>query len=407
MSQSGGSRKALAWLTVAELLAMSVWFSATAVSGAIGKAWHLSSGATTWLTATVPLGFVGGALFSATIGLADRVPPRRLISLGAVGAALTTALVAGFPQGGIVPYLLRVMTGAFLSVVYPVAVQWIAEWFPHQRGLAVAILIGGLTLGSAFPHVLTGLPLMRQWSTVLMTSGGLAAFGGLIVWRMIPRSRTWVKPPPFRWNYLHGVIQNRPVMWANVGYWGHMWELYAMWAWLPAFLLASWRGDWSGERLRQVAGVASFIAIGVAGFGGALLGGWAAERWGRTVTTMVAMAVSGTLAIMIGLTYQSNPIGTFVLALVWGASVIADSAQFSAAVTELSSPASRGSALTLQMAVGYLVTVLSIDFVGWAVQKVGWHWAFMALALGPLLGIGGMFRLRRRPESLRMAHGRR
>lgn len=399
--------RALFWITLAELLAMSVWFSASAVTGALTRQWHLSGTAVTWLTASVQLGFVAGALISATLGLADRLRPRTLMGWGAFGAALTTVALLGLPQGGWGPFVLRALTGACLAVVYPVAVQWVARWFPRQRGLAVGILIGGLTIGSALPHLLVGLPLLQHWSGVLAGSAGLAVVSwGLVLW-VVPEHPGSFHPLAFQWDRVGAVLRDQPVMWANLGYWGHMWELYAMWTWLPAFLLASWAAHWTGTALLSVAGSASFAAIGLAGLAGGLAGGWAADRWGRTRATIGAMGLSGAMALLVGLTYRQAPWLTMLVALVWGFSVIADSAQFSAAVTELSPVALQGSALTLQMAVGFLITIGSIDLVGRLQPILGWSHVLMVLAVGPALGMWAMTRLRRRPESLKMAQGRR
>lgn len=398
---------ALVWITLAELLAMSVWFSASAATGALTRQWHLSGTAVTWLTSSVQLGFVGGALISATLGLPDRVRPRSLMAWGAMGAALSTAAILGFPRGGLWPFVLRALTGAFLAVVYPVAVQWVASWFARQRGLAVGVLIGGLTLGSALPHILVGFPLLEHWQGVMLGSAGLAVVAWALVRWAVPEQPGTFQPPAFHWNRVGSVLRDVPVMWANLGYWSHMWELYAMWTWLPVFFLAGWAPYAHGEALVRWAGGASFAAIGLAGLAGALAGGWAADRWGRTRATTLALGVSGSMALLIGFTYRATPWLTLVLGIVWGFSVIADSAQFSAAVTELSPASLQGSALTLQMAVGFLLTIGSIDLVGWLQPIIGWSHVLMVLALGPVVGIWAMHHLRQRPEALKMAHGLR
>ena len=386
---------------------MSVWFSASVVTASLAEQWHLVGSSTTWLTSTVQFGFVLGALVSATLGFADRVPPRLMMAWSACGAALTTAALLAFPQGGWVPFGLRTVTGVFLAGVYPVAVQWVASWFPRQRGLAVGILIGGLTLGSALPHLLVGLPFAQDWQEVLGGSAILAMVSWAVVLWVVPEHQGAFHPPAFRWDRVGAVLRDQPVMCANLGYWGHMWELYAMWTWLPAFFTASWASRWTGEALvRQVGGV-SFASIGMAGLLGALVGGWAADRWGRTNATIGAMSMSGAAAVGIGFTYLQAPWMTVLIALLWGCSVIADSAQFSAAVTELSPAHLQGSALTLQMAVGFLVTVGSIDMVGHLQGTIGWSHSLMVLAAGPVIGIWAMRRLRRLPESRRLAHGLR
>ncbi len=405
--QQAARWRALIWITVAELLAISVWFGAAAVTGALARQWHLSATAVMWLTASVQLGFVAGALVSATLGLADRFRPRRLMGWGAFGAAFTTVALLGLAHGGWVAFALRGLTGACLALVYPVAVQWVARWFPRQRGLAVGALVGGLTIGSALPHLLVGLPFLRYWQGVIAGSAGLAMVSWALALWVVPEHPGPFHPLAFRWNRVGAVFRDQPVMWANLGYWGHMWELYAMWTWLAVFLLASWAQYWTGPVIIGVVGGASFAAIGLAGLAGALAGGWAGDRWGRTRVAIGAMGISGAMALLIGLTYRQAPWLTTLVALIWGFSVIADSAQFSTAVTELSPAALQGSALTVQMAVGFLIAIGSIDLVGWLEPIIGWSYVFMVLAVGPAVGMWAMARLRRRSESLKLAHGRR
>lgn len=398
---------ALFWITLAVFLVMTVWFSATAVAPALVRAWHVSGTAIKWLTSSVQLGFVIGALISATFGLPDRIRPRWMMGWGAFGAGLSTVGILLFPFGGPLPFFLRGLTGAFLAMVYPIAIQWVTAWFPRQRGLAVGIMIGGITLGSAFPQLLAGLPILQHWQEVMVGSAVLAGVSWALTLWVIPESPVPFDSHVFKWNNVGAVIRDRPAMLAIIGYCGHNWEIYAMWTWLPGFLKASWTFTLARQYLDQIVGWVSFAAIGLMGVFGALIGGWIADRWGRTAMIIAALSVSGGMSLLVGLTYRKSIWLSILVVMIWGLSVVADSAQFSTAVTELSPAKQQGSALTIQMAMGYLITIVSINLVGVAEPVIGWSHVFDLLAIGPLVGIWGMMRLRSCPESIQMTNGRR
>jgi Nitrate/nitrite transporter len=389
-------------LALAELLGMAVWFSASAVVPALTDAWHLNDSGRAWLTMSVQVGFVAGAFGSALLNLADRVSARVLFTASALLAAIATALIPLAATGLWLALPLRFLTGMFLAGVYPVGMKIMATWTREDRGLGIGLLVGAVTLGSASPHLVNAFGGVGDWKPVLYLSAALAAFGGLMAALFIKEGPYAFASPRFNWKYVGEILRERELVLANVGYLGHMWELYAMWAWIQLFLLASFRLSGVGEVWASVCAFA-VIAIGALG---SLLAGKLADRLGRTTLTIASLLMSGTCALCVGFLYGGNPVLLVAVCLLWGFAIVADSAQFSAAVSELCRKEYTGTALTLQTSLGFLLTLVTIRLLPPLERRVGWRWAFAFLAIGPAIGIWAMYRLRRSPAAVRLAGGR-
>ncbi|MDO5622896.1 MAG: MFS transporter [Paracoccus sp. (in: a-proteobacteria)] len=397
--------KMLALICLGVICSMTPWFSATAVLPELRAMWDLSPGMSAILTNGVQAGFVMGALGMSLVNLADILPPIRLMTAGAALAGLFTFLVVvvGSAEGAMV---LRFLTGFALALVYPPAMKLTTTWFVRGRGLAMGLVIGGLTLGSAMPHLVRSLTSTVDWRVVLLASAAISVTGAAIFLLTLREGPYPYSRAKFDLRQAARVFRSRPVALANLGYFGHMWELYAMWAWLLVYT-QHMLPNVGVESPGRIASLIVFSAI-AAGVAGAIAGGVLADRFGRTLTTAGMMIVSGTCAIMVGLTYN-GPLWLFlIIVAIWGASVIGDSAQFSAMVTEVADKHLVGTALTMQMGIGFLITILSIQLLPLIADLIGgWRWAFLALIPGPIIGTIAILWLRNMPESLNIAHGRR
>ena len=385
----------------AQVACMTLWFSASAVVPNLISTGQISTERGSLLTGAVQIGFVTGTLISTFFGLADRFDPRRLFCAAAIAGSLVNALIlgVGFNDPWTIP--LRFITGVVLAGIYPVGMKMAAGWARHNIGLMIGALVGALTLGSALPHLFTALSNL-DWRTVIMTASlcSLAGAGAILLIRLGPAHK---KAGRFRPGLVLDALRNRSILLANGGYLGHMWELYAMWAWIGAFL--AWGLHQDGTNQFNPALITFFVVA--SGAVGCLAAGAAADRYGRTTTTIAAMAVSGSCAALIGFTPLIGPVWMIAVAIIWGFSVVADSAQFSAAITELSEPALVGTMLTVQTCMGFLLTTIAIQIVPVMVDLVTWRYAFAFLAIGPCLGILSMWRLRYQADASHLANGRR
>jgi MFS family permease len=400
--------RSLWWLAAAGMLAVSLWFSASAVVPQLTAEWGLEGAGQSWLTMSVQLGFVIGALLSAFLNLADRIPVRWLFAASALLGAVFNTAIALFVDGPALAIALRFLTGVALAGVYPPAMKLMSTWCKEDRGLCIGLLVGALTVGSAMPHLFNALPILGgeagipPWRFVLMTASVSALIAAFIAAFGVKAGPLHSQTAPFEPRHAGRALSEQATRLANFGYLGHMWELYAVWTWVPLFLLVSYQqAGWSQAGAR----LAGFGTVAIGGLG-CVVAGQLADRFGRTSVTSVSLAISGTCALTAGLFFRSPAVLT-VLCLIWGLAVVADSAQFSAAVSELADSRYVGTALTMQTSLGFLLTLFTIRMIPPLVDHVGWEWAFVVLVPGPIFGIVSMLRLRALPESEAMASGNR
>tara|TARA_R110000868_G_scaffold335406_1_gene596251 strand:+ start:97723 stop:98949 length:1227 start_codon:yes stop_codon:yes gene_type:complete len=394
---------AVGMMTVCQLMALALWFSATAVLPQLRAEFDLGAVQSSLFTSAVLLGFVLGTLVSAFFGLADRVEPRRFWAVSALVAATANLLILTVPIDGIVVIVLRLITGVCMAGIYPIGMKMVATWSRGDTGFLIGLLVGALTMGSALPHLfVVAVPL--DWRLVIIAASVSAYIAGIAI-LFVKLGGTPGRSPRFDPRMVRQIWSNKAFRHACYGYFGHMWELYAMWGWIGLFLYGALSVR-TYENPGIWAALLTFAIVGVGAFG-SLAGGWLADRIGRTTVTMAAMAMSGLCALVAGALGDAPLVVLIVICIVWGISVIADSAQFSSCVIELADPHQVGTALTMQNAIGFIIALGSIHLVPVIADAFGWWGAFAMLAIGPLLGFIAMGRLRAMPEATQLAGGRR
>ena len=384
-----GAPRQLALLALAMVLGMTPWFSATVAAPGMRAEWNTTPSVSAWLTIAVQLGFVLGTFVSAVLLLSDRFSARRLASASSCLVTIATAALAWRHTGPATAIALCGLTGAALAGVYPPGIKIAAGWWRSGRGTAIGILVGALTIGSAMPNLLRALTPTESWRTVILAAAACALVSASLFGLAVRDGPFQAASAPFNPRALSTVVRNRWVALATAGYLGHMWELYAMWSSIGAF----WAFVMAPRALAPaLAPVFAFITI-ASGAIGCVVAGVAADRVGRPIVTIVAMAISATCALAIGFLTTAPLVVVTVVAVVWGISIVADSAQFSAAITELAPSQYVGTAITLQTCLGFLLTIITIRLVPVWVHLWGWELAYVPLAIGPVAGILAMWPL--------------
>ena len=399
-----GKKTAISLLILCQVLALSLWFSSTAVIPELKADYGLTDDRASLISSMVSFGFVAGTLLSALFGLADRWKPTRFFAASAFAAAGANLTIVFVDPNSLAVPVLRFVVGMAMAGIYPVGMKMAATWVRGDMGLLVGSLVGALTLGSAAPHLINLSGGLDWRLTMLVASGAALVSAGLVFLVALGPGQ---KPPvPFQPHFALQAWTRPALRLANFGYFGHMWELYALWSWAGVFLLESFRRA-PGVAHAEAWAVGLTFATVASGALGSVAGGLFADRMGRTTLTMLAMGISGTCALLSGFVFGLGPWMAAPLFILWGITVVADSAQFSASVMELADPYLIGTMVTIQTCVGFLLTVLTIHLVPVFADWVGWQWSFVFLAIGPYLGVVAMYRLRRHKDSVRLAGGRR
>ncbi|MEM7748734.1 MAG: MFS transporter [Pseudomonadota bacterium] len=383
--------RSVCFLLLAEVTAMSLWFVSAAILPEMSKVASLSPFQEAALSSGVQAGFVIGALALAVIGLPDRIDPRIVFSASAIAAGSINLCLLVVDPASWTAIAVRVATGALLAGVYPVGMKIIVGWGLQDRGFLVGALTSALALGSASPHLIALLG-GTDWQLTVIATSVAAIFAGLLCIG-ISLGPHHAKAARFDPSVVPTAWRNRRVRLAYAGYLGHMFEMFAMWAWIGVATATSYTLTMPSAEAADLAKLTAFAAIGVSCLT-CVTAGYYADRWGKAEIAMIAMVISGISAVLTGLSFGGPAWITFVLVVIWGLSVAPDSAQFSALVADAAPPEQVGSLMTLQTALGFALTVITVQLTPVLASAVSWSVVLAGLAIGPLLGVIAMQRLR-------------
>jgi predicted MFS family arabinose efflux permease len=369
-------------IVLAQFAGTSLWFAGNAIMSDLQVAFSLPEGSLGPITASVQLGFITGTLVFALLMVADRFSPSKVFFASALLASLGNVGVATVADGYLGVLLLRFLTGFFLAGIYPVGMKISADWYAKGLGRALGYLVGALVLGTAFPHFIRFQGGNLPWTTVLWITSGVATLGGLAIWLLVPDGPHRRRGSGFRPGVIAEMFRYPKFRAAAFGYFGHMWELYAFWAFVPV-LLATYAA--AHHELIDVSGW-SFFIIGIGGLG-CVLGGYASGKYGSDNVAFGMLLTSGLCCLL--LPFVANlawPLFATLL-LLWGFTVVGDSPQFSTLVAQNAPPEFVGSALTLVNSIGFAITIGSIQLLQWAALAWSPTWMFWLLIPGPIFGL--------------------
>ena len=393
----------LTLVSISLLFSLTVWFSANAITPQLINLWNLSQVDLAILSIILIIGFVLGGFVYSILNLPDLVKTPVFFSINALLSALGNFFAAFSPNFSTF-IIFRFLTGFFLAGVYPTSMKLISSWYKRNRGLAIGILLGALTAGSGLPYVfnITGIP---NWRFLLSISSILALLGSVIIYVFIQEGPHLVRGAKFHLSNLKDIFSKKSVRLANYSYFGHMWELYAFWIWIPKFLQEVHSRTSPGIDVNIYFSLGTFL-IFISGAVGNMIGGKIADIIGRTKFNIIMLVISGTSSLIIGF-FLNNAFFGLVIAIIWGLTVVPDSPQYSAMISELSDPTYIGTALAMQTAIGFAITNISIWLLPVMVDLLGWTFGFTFLVLGPITGIISLIKLRREPDSQNIAMGKK
>jgi len=390
MNTGKKANRALGLVSVAVLLASSTWFSGTAATPVLRRLWALTEVQCSWLTVSVQLGFIVGTFLYAFLNLSDIFNTRRVFFVSAVLGAAWNGAFALLSQDFSTALIFRFLTGVTLAGVYPVGMKIIAQWFQSKLGWRLGIMVGALTLGTAFPYLIMVLGADFDWRWLMLVASGLSLAGGFFVLLGLSDGPYLSKSSPFNPRMVFQIFRHKAFRFQALGYFGHMWELYAFWSLVAAFLAASF--SHASPLWQNATPLLAFLVIGI-GTGSCILGGWISRSVGEKKVALISLVLSGSFCLTSWILFQLPPVFLVIAVLIWGMVVISDSPQFSALAAKYCPPEYTGTALTIQNGIGFGVTVISIQLTAWAAQSLGWRWAFVFLAIGPFLGMLSLIKL--------------
>lgn len=383
-------------IVAAQLACTSLWFAGNAVLPEVQALWNLAAASTGTILAAVQVGFVSGTLVFAVLSISDRFRANSVFLCCAILGALSNLAIATVCDdlGSLV--VARFLTGFFLAGIYPVGMKIAASWCEGGLGKVLGYLVGALVLGTAMPHFIRGLGADLPWATVIVACSVASLLGGLAIWLWVPSGPFLPARSPFDVSALPKMFKSRPFRAAAFGYFGHMWELYALWAFAP--LIFQHYAQLQGLEGFNVA-LASALMIG-AGAIGCVVGGQLAQRVGSARVALLQLLISGLLCVASVVLFKAPPMLFFALLALWGITAVGDSPQFSSLVGAYAPREYVGTAFTIVNCIGFLITAISIQLLSYLSTRIPIEYLFLALAPGPLVGLVSSRRLLHRPNAI-------